>query len=293
MCIQIIAVGSNALIADEVEAIARRILGEKENIRSMISSEVTGGEPADLYVCALTQRQPLLQKIAPERLCVLDLRPTAQFFIDISHIPAGETVYIFNSNQQYAEMLREMCKEHKIHQLDFITVAYEDMPEAEVIEHLQQAKYIIGVGKLVEKEVLLSEKYRPHLRQDVTIIGRTRMATMQTACSLMEQAQEIDRRKLAQEISLLAEELKILPPADGSYHAKSRRMEALMEKQKETHPLEKQLLESLAAQLSDRLHGEQSGHETTDGMAGILQEFDQLLGKGYHFPVPCGILSNR
>lgn len=286
MCIQIAAVGSNALIADEIELIVRRIIGEKSNVRAMISSEVTGDETIDLYVCALTQRSHLSEKIPQDMLCVLDLRPTAQFFIDISHIPTGETVYIFNSNQQYAEMLRVMCHEHKIHQLNFITVAYEDMPENEVIEHLRQARYIIGVGKLVEKEVLLSEKYRTFLRPDVTIIGRTRMATMETACALIEQTQNIQRKILAQKISLLAEELNGLSPQDISYKKKSTHMEHLIEKLDQAQPLTVHLLNSLAGQLSDHLHaGQQDSNETTcsqDNMADILQKFDASLGKMNH-----------
>ena len=271
--VNIIAVGSNELIAAEVESIVRRIVGSEENIRAMISSAVTGQEAIDLYVCAITQREPLLKKVPPNKLCVLDLRPTAQFFIEISHIPAGETVYIFNSNKNYAALLREMCREYRIHSLTFETIAYEDMSEAEVIEKLKRAKYIIGVGKIVGAEVLLSEKYRRHLRDDVTIIGRTRMATMQTACNLIERVRDIINEKSAREISDLAEQLRSMSPTDERYPKVVSRMEALMDNQKQD--IYQHIMDSLAAQLSDRLsveRMEESGLE----MADILNGFDQL-----------------
>ena len=281
MCIKITAVGSNKLIADEVELIVRRILGQTCNVMSRTSAEVTGHEDTDLYVCAITQKEPLSAKMSQEKLCVLDLRPTAQFFIDISHIPAGETVYIFNSNKRYAKLLESMCGEHKIHQLNFITVAYEDMPENDVIDRLRQAKYIIGVGKHVEKEVLLSEKYRPYLRPDVTIIGRTRMATMETACTLIEQAQNIERQILAQEISLLTEDLNNLSADDASYREKTIHLEKLLDKQLNAQPLTEHLLNSLAGQLSDQLYGEtdaNTGYTNSNDLADILQELDSTLG---------------
>lgn len=248
MCVKIIAVGSNPLIANEVEYIVKRILGEDIETTPMLTHNVTGKENTDLYVCALTQRLPLLKKISQEQLCVLDLRPTAQFFIDISHIPAGEIVYIFNSNQQYAEMLRHMCHEHKIDHLQFVTIAYEDMPEETVIRHLQQAKYIIGVGKLVEKEVLLSEKYRKFLRQDVKIIGRTRMATMETACMLLEKVQE-------------------MKPKTSSGDAANE--------QKSIH---QHLLDSLTAQLSDQLTAQTPDDDTnTEDIAVTLHKIGNML----------------
>lgn len=238
--IKIIAVGSNELIAAEVEEIVRRIVGNDVLVVKMVSSSVTGNESADIFVCAVTQREVMLKKVPEDKLCVLDLRPTAQFFIEISHIPAGETVYIFNSNKNYAELLGAMCREYEINQINFETIAYEDMAEAEVIEKLSKARYIIGVGKIVGQEVLLSEKYREYLKNDVEIIGRTRMATMQSACELIERLQSITGKKI---------------------------------------DLNRRILDSLAGQLSDKVKikaAEVKNRGDEPEMADILEEFSHL-----------------
>jgi len=208
MNLRIVAVGSNELIAEEVLNAVKVIIGDVADITSDITASVADDSAGDFFVCAVTQRKPLSKVIPQEKLIVLDLRPTSEFFVQISRIPAGEMVYIFNSNIDYAQLLKKSCESLNIRNVDFVPIAYEDMPGEEVIGKLRQAKYIIGVGKLVEKEVLLSERYRPYLRSDVTIIGNTRVATMQSACVLIQRVTEYFHTMPSGQIAGLVADLK-------------------------------------------------------------------------------------
>ena len=245
MTTRIIAAGSNELNAAEVLHVVRRIVGSSIFLRSTISSKLTGTEDTDLYVCAVTQKETLLSIVPPGSLSVLDLRPTAEFFIALSRIPVGETVYIFNSNDRMAHLLADMCREYHIHLLHFETIAYEDMPQQEVLEKLQKARYIIGIGRIVDKEVLLSPRYAPYLREDVTIIGCMRMATMETACELIENVAAIE----------------------GSSF--------------DSGQLQQQLLNTLAGQFSDTLHAvdDLGPFSNSHTLTSMLKQLEEIISR--------------
>ena len=210
MGLRIVAVGSNMLIAEEVLNAVRVIVGDVAEITAATTASLTDDRLGDIFVCAVTQKEPLSRVVPAEKMVVLDLRPTSQFFMRISRIPAGETVYIFNSNINYARLLKQSCDALRIQSVEFVPIAYEDMPGDEVIAKLRQARYIIGVGKLVEKEALLSDRYRQYLRPDVTIIGNTRVATMQSAFLLIQRVTEYFHTTASKQIAMLAAEMKEL-----------------------------------------------------------------------------------
>ena len=248
MTTRIIVAGSNELNAAEISHVVRRIVGDSVYIHSMVSADITGHEDADLYVCALTQREKLLSLISPKSLVVLDLRPTAEFFIALSHIPAGEHVYIFNSNDRFAKLMVKMCRDYHINDIHFEIIAYEDMPAKQVIQKLRQARYIVGVDHFVDKGVLLSPQYSSYLRNDVTIIGCMRMATMVSACELIEKTASIEGDSL-----------------DGNR-------------------LQRQLLNSLAGQFSDTLHAVNgfNASENKQALTSMLESLETIIKQSTH-----------
>lgn len=280
MSLRIVAVGSNELIAEEVLNAVKVIIGNVAEITTATTASVQDDSAGDFFVCAVTQREPLLKVIPQEKLIVLDLRPTSEFFVQVSRIPAGETVHIFNSNINYAQLLKKSCESLNIRDVNFIPIAYEDMPGEEVIGKLRQAKYIIGVGKLVEKEVLLSERYKPYLRPDVTIIGNTRVATMQSACFLIQQITEYFHTTASKQIAGLVADLK----NTGSSPANSNNEEFIriaMEIEKlisdsnsSILSLRNNIMKSFAAQISWNIVMKDQADESRDGSALISAEPD-------------------
>lgn len=185
MNMHIAAVGSSPLIANEIRSATEFIVCNKIPIATYSTYEIQSDTLADLYICAQTQFNPLQKVIPKNKIFVLDLTPTSKFFIEISRIPAGETVYIFNNQLEYTAILSSYCESLGIKNLIFTPIAYDEMPNDEIIKRLQAAKYIIGVDKFVGKDILLSNRYQPYLRPDVHIIAGTRTASVRSACTLL------------------------------------------------------------------------------------------------------------
>ena len=180
------AVGSNRLLSNELVEAVKLILGEDVHVEPCLADSVDENTPGDLFVCNPTPLNHLMKVKPMDRILVLNLSPTSQFFVRIALIPRGEKVYIFNNKLEYTQRLAACCRKFGLDELDYIPIAYDEMPTMEVACLLQAAKYIIGVDKLVGTEVLLSDRFRHHIRPDTVIIGAKRVASIQSACALVQ-----------------------------------------------------------------------------------------------------------
>lgn len=176
--LKLVAVGSSELIAGEIKEIIESFLGQSFPIATQTTNAVKSAEPDVFYICATTQKAALEAVIPPEQLFVFDLHPTTMFFLSIAKIPAGEEVVVFNNLLPYTELLAQECRELGIRHLRFCPVIYDEMREDEIRKRLAAARYIIGVDRMTGDEVLLSETYRPYLREDVKIIAGQRAASV-------------------------------------------------------------------------------------------------------------------
>lgn len=297
MGLRIVAVGSNMLIAEEVSNAVRVIVGDVAEITAVTTASLADDRLGDIFVCAVTQKEPLSRVVPLEKMVVLDLRPTSQFFMRVSRIPAGETVYIFNSNINYARLLNQSCDALRIKSVEFVPIAYEDMPGEEVIGKLRQARYIIGVGKLVEKEALLSDRYRQYLRPDVTIIGNTRVATMQSAFLLIQRVTEYFHTTASKQIAMLAAEMKELSEFSQTdserYAGIATEIEKLIsESDSSIFALRDTIMKSFAAQIDPniRLSADDSARkddsaatDPNDDIVHALEDINVLSSNVLHF----------
>lgn len=220
MKLKIVVAGSNQMNAEEVVDAMQLILGDVvKNVETVLTDAITDIQMADLFVCGKTQSEKLAHYVSSEKMIALDLMPTSQFFVQVARIPAGEDVYVFNSNLRYANRLVKSCKRVGINDVHFIMVGYEEMPKEAVIDALQKAKYIIGVAKLVGKTVLLSQQYAPYLREDLVIIGTNRVASMQSACLLIQWVAAYFHQSIAKQVSMITSKLRstVVNTKNGDY----------------------------------------------------------------------------
>ena|GEM_PF-1140225 len=209
MRLKIAVAGSNRMNAEEVVAAMQLILGNVvQNVKIVITAEIADPAMADLFVCATTQAEELARRVPQNKRIVLDLQPTTQFFVEVARIPAGENVYVFNSNLRYVDRLIKSCKRVGIDELNFIRLGYEEMPDEAVKSSLTEAKYIIGIAKHVGEDILLSPRYSAYLRADVHIIGIHRVASMQSACMLIQWVAAYFHQSIAQQVSRITEKLR-------------------------------------------------------------------------------------
>ena len=207
----LVAVGSNSLVAAELHHILRSMLKLPLPIKEALSTEITSINKENFYICANTQG-PALTKIVPAScLFVFELQPTTKFFLDIAQIPDGENVLVFNNRTEYAQLLISKCHELGINKLNFETAAYEELQEAELLEKLQKARYIIGVDVFTSSAILQSKKYKSYLRPDVKIISGQRTASVTSANRLLLAISEYYYHHFATAAAKLAKEQKLTP----------------------------------------------------------------------------------
>jgi hypothetical protein len=184
--ITIIAIGSNPLLAQEMADAIALILENGITIRPCLSKDLTSEIAGDLFICNKSQVNAVLKVIPVEKILILNLTPTTLFFVEVAKVPGGETIHVLNNRLEYALHLIDLCKEMNIRQVQFVPIAYEEMEEKQVTDLLANAKYIIGVDRLLGEGILFSERYKPFLHPDLVIIGAKRVAAIQSACALVK-----------------------------------------------------------------------------------------------------------
>ena len=194
MNIKIITVGSSLLIAEEIRDIARALLSACIPVIPRRTEEITDAQAADLYLCARTQYEYLAHIIPKKRLFLMELQPDSTFFFAISRIPTGTDVYIFNNYSAYPQALVAYCHTLGIKQVNYIPLAFEEMPPKELMNALSRATYIIGVDRFVH--LLQNPPYHAFLRADVQIIAGKRTASLRSAFAVLRCLGSIMQRDL-------------------------------------------------------------------------------------------------
>ena len=183
--LNIVAVGSNPLIAAEIQGLLQDILGNFFTVDTATTDSLQKAASDTFYICANTQGKKLQAVIPQKQLFIWELHPTTRFFLDIAKIPAGSDVYVFNNLLPYTELLAKECQALGINTLNFHSIAYAEMPHAEVCAQLKKAHYIIGVECMLGQGALLSEEFRNAVQPDAKIIPGHRSATIQCVSQLL------------------------------------------------------------------------------------------------------------
>ena len=206
--LRLIAVGSDALIADEIKAITESFMEGAVEITTMTTAEVRDVESGALYICATTQREALSRIVPGERLFVFDLHPMEDFFTAISKIPEAADIYVFNNHQAYTNLLVRECAARGMGNRQFHAISFQEQPRREVIHMLRKARYIVGVDRMMGSQTLFSEKYRFCLRNDVKIIAGRRAASAASAGRLLTGIAEHYEREMHRERQMLKLQLE-------------------------------------------------------------------------------------
>ncbi len=205
--IKLIGVGTNLIIAKELLDGAMQIVGDKAEGQTMEFKNLTDHQSGDLFVCSPGFTKQLVKSVPPEKVLGFELVPAVDFYLAVSKIPTGATVWVFNAIFSGAERLVRYCQERSIDNVTFDVIAYSEMTENEVIKRLQTAKYIIGNDSITNSEGLLQTKYGGYLQEDVQIIGAKRVASIKSVCDIMGWITSYDYKEMAADISNIANKL--------------------------------------------------------------------------------------
>lgn len=183
--LKIAAVGSGPLIAREIADAVQHILAGSVEIDVLCVADLPGAEAYDLYVCSTSQLAKLQAQLPLEKIVLLALMPTAQFFISVARIPEGETIYIFNNYLEYTRILSRYCAALGIGGVTFRAIAYREMVEEEVLARLSEARYLVGVDRFIDGVLRAMPRYMDALPKDAKLIAARRVASIPTACALL------------------------------------------------------------------------------------------------------------
>lgn len=279
---KIIAVGSNEVLAKEIADAVTLILGERILIDTCLAENLKTDLAGDLFVCNRSQVNTLLKIIPVDKIIILNLTPTTQFFVDMAKIPEGETVHVFNNRLPYALQLIDLCTEMHIKHVQFIPIAYEEMEESQITSLLGEARYIVGVDKLLGEEVLFSDKYKDCLRTDITVIGAKRVAAIQSACALVKWVFLRMQKDISSRVWFLTENLNktMQTPGIANHEEKLNEMadelkELASESGKIAETMQNTILQSIMAQFNAK----QDTEANLSQADGTMQDVQTLLGK--------------
>lgn len=182
---RLIALSDSPLVAREIRGIIRSILGKDFPVDMERVADIVAPDPEAIYIAADTQRVRLSGLIPQHQIIFFALRPTMKFFLDVSHVPAGETITIFTSLRPYVDLLQRECHDVGLHGLHFRGIAFSDMPTEDIRSALEKSHYIFGLAPFVSESVLYSPQYRSHIPQDAVIIKVQRTTSVPSASRLV------------------------------------------------------------------------------------------------------------
>jgi len=170
MAIKLVVVGANESSALELENVIVNTLGDLVETQRYTLDDY-GKFPADMYVCFSSREQEFINRHGSEKVCSIEMRAPASFFIKIAGIPPGENVIIFNNNKGGADVILKYINAYQINHVTFEIVALEGNAEDTIKQKLSQAKYVIGNEGYVSQGMVLYTKYGNVLRSDLKPIS--------------------------------------------------------------------------------------------------------------------------
>lgn len=183
--IRIIVTTNEPLVCDELYEAVTRILGDTVNIEKCLMDNLPDDRDVDLFVCVMGRLHQMPMRIPQEKIVGLDLMPDNHFYLEIANIPSGENVYVLSNGSKYAvKAVRSLVNEGLDH-VNYKFIFTEEMSNGQIIRHLENAKYIIGVKTTLDVKGVLYPVWGQYFRPDAKIIGAHRSPTLESACELM------------------------------------------------------------------------------------------------------------
>lgn len=201
-----ITVGSTQVVADELLVVANEVFARDISATAVAVDKLSSFTEADLYLALPTRVEQAAQKVSREKIISLELVPNSKFYVEIAKIPATREVIIFNNNTAQGNKIKEYCLEQGVDHVKFKIIPFAEIAQEEVLEALENAKYIAGASTIVGSGGEL-EKYTKYLRSDVKIIPAYRVPTLDSTKKIMEYITLYNYRKLSRQVSSICNDL--------------------------------------------------------------------------------------
>ena len=85
----------------------------------------------DLIVCFANRYDEMLKRYGKEKVVAVEFVPPTDFFIQVSRIPNGESVVIFNNSASGANVMLKFLNFYKLDHVQYKIVPFEECSESE------------------------------------------------------------------------------------------------------------------------------------------------------------------
>lgn len=208
MSFKIYAVGSNAILTNEIKDCMDELLGHAIEVIPCEAANVEKHCDGNLYVCNQSQYRAVSRYIQPAHIALLNLTPTTSFYVSVRAIPAGSDVYVFNNHVSYCHTMIELCRQFGLTDYNYIPLGYEETPAAELDAALSCADYIIGITRILN--VLQEEPYQHLLKKDVHLIGAVRVSSVATTAGILSTLNGLLLQSVKQQLLELETEAQMM-----------------------------------------------------------------------------------
>ena len=199
-------VGSSQTVADELLKAALEIVGSQQQGKAYAMKDLADHTVADVFLCLPTRVKEASQKIPPEKIVVLELTPDTAFYVKVAYVNKPD-VFVFNNNTVQAEKIAEYCRLQGVRHVGYHMIPYEELPEEELRQRLQQAEVIIGAETIVGPGGALRQKYSQFLRPGVEVIGARRIATDESVANIIRWTTLFHHKKVVDEVAATSSEI--------------------------------------------------------------------------------------
>lgn len=197
--IKLAAVAGERSIAKEILDAVISILGEAVDGKCFATREIANGlDDVDLVVCISTRVDDLSNKIPAEKIVGIELVPDHHFFMEMMKIPNNACVYFLANTKRSADIIEKYCKEAGVYHVQFKTLPWDEIDEAEIRLHLSEAENIITAESLMD---VVNQRYKKYIRNDARLLIMKRVANLKTICNLMQWSTLFTHRKILAKVT--------------------------------------------------------------------------------------------
>jgi len=209
MTMKLAVIGVNETNIEEVKSIVVATVGSTAIIEPATVNDYKQIRDADLYICLVNRQQEVANAFGENKVVGLELLPSTEYFLDISRIPAGETVIMFNNSTAGTVVLMNYLKQFNLNHVYYQVVPYDEWSQQDVARALSVAKYITGGIAYVGEGKALYTRFANCLATDVrVIVSPPRIATSASVSQLSQIYSTIVHNKSIERLSEISRHLQ-------------------------------------------------------------------------------------
>lgn len=178
-------IGANEANAEEIKNVVVSAIGSTAEIITATKEQYNKSDKADLYVCLINRKAEIEAAFGSDRVVALELVPPTEYFLQISRIPAGSTVLIFNNSTAGTKVLLQCLKKYNLQHVKYQVIPYDELSSEEIAEQLSKAEYITGGIAYVGNGSTLYAQFGRFLPKNIVVlVSPPRVATSESICRL-------------------------------------------------------------------------------------------------------------